>query len=63
MPTILKLIAILVAAIVLGTWFRVELKKIQAKGEPMYKVYSTIPGIIIIFSLILLPIIIKIINQ
>ena len=59
---ILKMISVLVAAIFVGNWYLAELNKIRKKGEPIYKTYFTIPGIIIIVA-VLLPVIIWIIRR
>jgi hypothetical protein len=46
----MKMIAILVAAIVVGNWFLSELKKAKVAGAPWYHPYLTIPGILIIIA-------------
>lgn len=55
---IMKVIAVLVAAIVLGNWFLSELKKARATRAPWYQPYLTIPGILIIIA-VMLPLILK----
>ena len=65
MPTlvnILKLIAVLVATIMIGNWFLAEVKKARLKGKPWYRPYVSIPGLLIILAL-LLPIILWITNK
>ena len=47
---LMKMIAVLGAAMVLGNWFLSELKKAQAVKAPWYQPYLTIPGILIILS-------------
>jgi len=59
---ILKLVAVLVAAILIGNWFLVEVKKARLKGKPWYHFYLSPPGLLIILAL-LLPIIIWIVNK
>ena len=59
---ILKLIAVLVAAILLGNWFLAEFNKARLKGKPWYQPYFTTPGVLILLALIL-PIIIWIANK
>ena len=59
---LLKIIAILAATIMIGNWFLGEIKKAQVKGKPWYTAYLSIPGLLIIFAL-LLPIIIWVINK
>jgi hypothetical protein len=46
----------------IGNWFLREIKKAQLKGKPWYMAYLSIPGLLIIFAL-LLPIIIWVINK
>jgi hypothetical protein len=53
---IIQLAAAVVASILVGNWFMDELKKARAMKKPMYHAYLTIPGLIIIAALILLPI-------
>lgn len=54
--TIAKLIAILAAAGVLGSWFLKDFKKAKLSGKPWYAPYLSPPGILLIIILILLPI-------
>ena len=54
--TIARIIAPLVAAILLGNWFMSEVKKARFKGAPWYQPYISIPGLLIILA-ILVPII------
>lgn len=55
----MKMIAVLVAAIVLGNWFLSELKKARATRAPWYQPYLTLPGILVIIA-VMLPLILKI---
>lgn len=52
----LKLIPILIAAIVIGNWFQSELKRANAAGKPLYTAYLSIPGIIILLAILVVPI-------
>lgn len=61
LKTILKIIAPLVAAILVGNWFMSEVKKARIKGAPWYQPYMSIPGLLIILA-ILLPIVLWIIK-
>lgn len=54
---LIKIIAVCIAAGLLGNWFSVEVKKTKARGEPPYKAYGTAPGILIILLIIFLPIV------
>lgn len=53
---ILRFVAVLAAAAVLGNWFLAEVRKSRAKNEPRYKPYLTIPGMIIVLA-VLMPLI------
>ncbi|MFC1811278.1 hypothetical protein ACFL03_01145 [Thermodesulfobacteriota bacterium] len=59
---LIKMVAVLGAAILLGSWFLDELKKTHAQGGPWYQPYLSPPGILILAALAL-PIIIWIINR
>ena len=61
LKTILKIIAPLVAAILVGNWFMSEVKKARLKEGPWYQPYVSIPGLLIILA-ILLPIVLWIIK-
>jgi len=54
--TIVKLIAILAAAGILGSWFLREFKQAKLAGKPWYAPYLSAPGIVVIIILVLLPI-------
>jgi len=60
--TIARIIAPLVAAILLGNWFMSEVKKARFKGAPWYQPYISIPGLLIILA-ILVPIVLWIIKS
>jgi len=53
---VLKLIAVLAAAALLGNWFLSELRAARRNAKPWYAVYLTPPGILVILSAIILPI-------
>lgn len=54
---IIKIAALLIAALILGNWFLSEVKKAKAQRAPWYQPYLTPPGILIVCIVILLPII------
>ncbi|MCP4346383.1 MAG: hypothetical protein GY795_12755 [Desulfobacterales bacterium] len=54
---ILRLISVVVAAVMLGKWFQKEVMKARVKGA-WYKAYYSPPGLIIIASVIILPLVI-----
>ncbi len=60
--SLIKIIAVLVAAIVIGNWFLAEVKKARLERKPWYQPYLSIPGILIMLAL-LLPILYWIIQQ
>lgn len=49
----IKAVAVLAAAAILGNWFLGEVKKSKAKKEPWYKPYLSPPGLLIIFAVFL----------
>lgn len=59
---IAKIIAPLVAAVLVGNWFMSEVKKARIKGGPWFRPYLSIPGVMIILA-ILLPLILWIIKR
>jgi hypothetical protein len=54
--TLVKIIAVCIAAGLLGNWFSDEVKKAKRKGDPPYKAYASTPGILIIGLIVLLPV-------
>jgi hypothetical protein len=50
---IMKLVAVLVAAMVIGNWFLSELRRAQAARLAWYKPYCSIPGLLIIAAILL----------
>ena len=59
---ILKFVAVLVAAAIIGNWFLVEVKKAKIRKDPWYMPYVSLPGIIILLAL-MLPLILWLINR
>lgn len=53
--TVIKLVAVFAAATYLGRWFQAEMKLSRARKEPAYKPFLSLPGIIILGALTLLP--------
>ncbi|MCF8094000.1 MAG: hypothetical protein K9J79_01430 [Desulfobacteraceae bacterium] len=54
---IIKAVAVLLAAGILGNWFLAELKKSKMRKEPWYKPYLSPPGLLI-YCALLLPLIV-----
>ncbi|MCF8110202.1 MAG: hypothetical protein K9J85_01810 [Desulfobacteraceae bacterium] len=59
---VIKAVAVLAAAAILGNWFLAEVKKSKAKNEPWYMPYLSIPGLLIILALSL-PVIVWIVSN
>ena len=53
---ILKIIPILIAAILIGNWFLAELKRANATDKPWYSAYLSIPGLLILLAILVIPI-------
>jgi len=60
---ILRFLAPLVAAVLVGNWFLSEVKKARATNQPWYRPYLSTPGLLIILAAILIPIILWIIKK
>ncbi len=60
--TVIKMIAVFIAATMLGRWFQDEIKKSTIRKEPWHKPYLSLPGLIIIAAIFFLPILIWIIK-
>lgn len=54
---IIKLAAVLIAAIMLGNWFLREVKSARALHKPWYTPYLSLPGVMIILIAIALPLV------
>jgi hypothetical protein len=48
---LIKYVAVLVAAMIIGNWFLSEVRKAKANVQPWYKPYLSLPGLIIIAAL------------
>ena len=49
--TLTKYVAVLVAAMIIGNWFLIEVKKAKFNKQPWYKPYLSVPGLIILAAL------------
>lgn len=56
---IILMIPVLIAAMILGNWFLAELKRSRIAGKPWYAAYCTLPGMLVIAVVILLPILVR----
>jgi hypothetical protein len=55
---VLRLACVLIAAAVIGNWFTLELKKARTAGKPLYAAYLTVPGILIILAVLVIPVVV-----
>jgi hypothetical protein len=53
---LMKVCAVLIASAMIGNWFLLEVKASKRRGAPWYAPYLSIPGIIVIGFIILVPI-------
>lgn len=60
--TMLRMVAVLVAAGLLGNWFLKELKTARLLGKPWYAPYLSLPGLLIIVLIIVLPVLVKVLR-
>lgn len=56
---IIQCICVLGAAMLLGNWYLIEQRKAKAAGKSWYAVYLSLPGILIIGLIFLLPLILR----
>ncbi|MGD8542960.1 MAG: hypothetical protein PVI27_01075 [Desulfobacteraceae bacterium] len=59
---LLRIVAVLGAAALLGNWFLSELKASRARRKPWYTPYLSPPGLIILFLIVLLPLLIRLLR-
>lgn len=59
---IIQIIAVLAAASILGNWYLSEYKKARAANLPSYRAYFSLPGLLIILLIFLLPILVRFIQ-
>lgn len=60
---IIQLIAVLLAACILGNWYLAEYKKARAANLPSYRAYFSLPGICILLLILLLPLLARMIQK
>lgn len=53
----LQYLSVLIAAIILGNWYLSEYKKARMAGLPWYRAYFSLPGILIVALILILPLI------
>jgi len=61
MIQVFSLIAVLAAAILIGTWFLDEIKQAKIQNLPWYTPYLSLPGMIIIVAIVG-PVVLRILN-
>ncbi|NNF99026.1 MAG: hypothetical protein HKM93_06585 [Desulfobacteraceae bacterium] len=52
---VIQLLAVLIAALLLGNWYLAEVKKARLAKKPWYAPYISLPGLLIITAIIILP--------
>lgn len=52
---LIKLVAVLIAAMMIGSWFLAEVKAARAQQKPWYAPYLSLPGLTILLIAIALP--------
>ncbi len=62
LPSLLKFVPVVIAAVLLGNWFLKEVKRAKLAQKPWYAPYLTIPGVLIII-VVLLPVFLKLLKQ
>jgi hypothetical protein len=60
--SLLKMVAVLIAASFLGNWFLTEIKKARVLKKPWYAPYLTTPGLLIIIALFI-PVVVWVIQH
>jgi hypothetical protein len=53
---LIKIIPVMIAAILLGRWFQAEFKQTTLQKKPWYSAYISIPGLIILLIILVVPI-------
>lgn len=51
--TLIKYVAVLAAASIIGNWFLAEIRKARLAGAPWYKPYISAPGLLIVAAVLL----------
>ena len=59
---LIKYAAVLVAEMIIGNWFLIEVRKAKTNNEPWHKPYVSVPGLIILAALTL-PLILLLIDD
>ena len=49
----LKMVAVLVAAMMLGNWFLAEVRRARLEGKPWYQPYLSLPGGAVLLALVI----------
>ena len=52
---LLRMAAALIAGAMLGSWFLKEVRRCRAAGQPWHAPYRTVPGILVLLTVIILP--------
>ena len=49
--SVIKVVAILIATAIIGNWFLAEVRRAKQNGTPIFKVYLSVPGLLILLIL------------
>ena len=60
---LIQIAAILLAAAILGNWYLTEYRRARAAGLPIYRAYFSLPGIMIILLILLLPVLARFVQN
>jgi hypothetical protein len=55
--TLVEAAAVLAAAFILGNWFLKEIRKARRQGEAWYRPYMSVPGVLILLLILILPLV------
>ncbi|MFO7962917.1 MAG: hypothetical protein R6U50_03260 [Desulfobacterales bacterium] len=60
---LLRAAAVLIAAVIMGNWFLSEARRSRREGKPWYAVYLTVPGVIVLLIIVLVPILMRVMHS
>ena len=60
---LIQAIAVLLAAAILGNWYLAEYRKARAANLSSFRAYFSLPGILIVLMIILLPVLARYIQK
>jgi hypothetical protein len=60
---LMKVCAVLIASAMLGNWFLLEVKASKRRRAPWYTPYLSVPGLLVITFIILVPLFLWMVHQ